>query len=312
MSIDNKIEVGAFGVAIQKTLIFFDIFELAPSALEIWRHLGMRADLGDVIQSLDEQNQSGDLGFCDGFYFLKNRHDLARKRTEKYIATERKLQKARRAARLFGLLPWVRAVAIGNLIGGRNMRDGGDIDLFIITSAKRAWVARFFCALTAQILGWRPRPGSEKDKICLSFFVDEDNLSLSGLALNGIENDLYLIYWTAGLHFILNKGDVMNDFFEANQWINKELPNFNNQSDVRAECGARKTNNDLFNKFGDYINQKLFVWQYGRLPAEIKNLANKDACVVVNSGVLKFHTKDNRAAFNTEFGRICREKGLNV
>ena len=305
--------MNTLSAAIQKTLIFFDIFELSPSALEIWRHLGVRADFGDVIQNLDEQNQGGDLGFCDGFYFLKNRHSLARKRTKKYIATERKLQKARRASLLFGFLPWVRATAIGNLIGGRNMRDGGDIDLFIITSAKRAWVARFFCALAAHILGWRPRSGNERDKICLSFFVDEDSLDLSSFALDGVKNDTYLIYWTAGLHFILNKGEAMNNFFMANQWIGKELPNFNNnQNEVDAEHEARNTNTNLLNKFGDYISKKFFAWQYGRLPAEIKNLANKDARVVVNSGVLKFHTKDNRAMFNAEFSRRCRERGLNV
>jgi len=254
--------------AIMEVIAFFDLFDYPLTELELWQYLSVKCCLFDIKNclSLDILAADGILGADNGFYFLRGRKEIIKTKMARYNYADKKFKKAILVARFFKIIPWIRMIAVGNLIGQHNLKKQGDIDLFIITKKHRVWMTRFFCAGFARLFGLRPTEKNARDKICLSFFVSEDAMDLRGLMLSAdkqtcstapiaigdygavaghpkseIQNpapvsgsgrgpksdmDIYFIYWLACLVPIYNKDDIYNKFIKANSWIKNYLPNW--------------------------------------------------------------------------------------
>src|SRR6056297_458981 len=208
--------------AIIKLIAFFDLFDHPLSFWEIWQYLEKEAEPEEVRQILSELCPEK-LDTQDGFYFLKGRFDLVRIRQARYNYARSKIKRAQRVARLLKQAPGVRLIAVSNMIGAFNLKEESDIDIFIITDPGKIWSARFFCVLFMKILGLRPKPGREKNRICLNFFLSSDNLDLGDLRL---ENDIYFRYWMIHLTPLFNQNYTLEKFLKTNQWLFGELPNW--------------------------------------------------------------------------------------
>lgn len=257
---------------IYKVVIFFDVFDFAPTAFEVWRFLDSKFNLLEVIDFLDNN-----LHQEKSFYFLPGRKILVQKRFEKYKATAEKIKIAKKINLFFQFIPFIQKIYIANSIGGRNLREEGDIDLFIVTQKNRAWIVRFCCVLITKILKIRPEKNNIKNKICLSFFVDENNFDFNQFAFKNIPEDLYLKFWQKSLIKITER-------------------NLKNNRNI----------------FLDKLNYLFFKIQDKFLPKEIQVLKNLDTRVVVNSGVLKFHTQDNREYFYNQFQERLRKYEASI
>ena len=248
---------------------------------------------------------NGKLEQKQGFYFLPGRKEIIVTRLTRYNYAQRKLKRARRLARLWRFIPWIKMVAVGNLIGAHNLKDESDIDLFIIAAPGRVWLTRFFCAGLAAVLGLRPKPGQTKDKICLSFYVSEEALRVNNLLLPPAAGygDIYFIYWLAGLVPIYDTGGIYEKFIKANRfWLKEYLPNWRL---FKPAWPLIKTLPyfycqivDLF--FGG-LEKTIKKWQIKKLPSNIKKLMNKDTRVVVNDKIVKLHIIDRRNHYRREF-----------
>ena len=209
---------------IKKVIVFFDLFDYPLTALEVFNHLEQKfslVDINDVLASLSEI-----LGNKYGFYFLKNRDSLVELRQHRYNYSVRKIKIAHRYARVFSFLPFVKVITLANVIGAHNMRNEGDIDLFIISASKRLWLTRFFCAGLAKILNKRPTQAIKKDKLCLSFYISNDNLNLDELKIE--PNDPYFDYWLKTMVLLYNKEEHYENFLAANNLINGSISNTQN------------------------------------------------------------------------------------
>lgn len=316
--------------AIVKTIAFFDLFNFPLADFEVWKWLwadftsgpisfkgveppGHNASLQEVKSILENGELSNILETKNGFYFLRGRSETVKTRMVRYNYAGRKFARAVRVAKLLRFIPWIKMIAVGNIIGANNMQDEGDIDLFIVVAKKRIWITRFFAAAFMAVLNLRPQAGDMRDKICLSFFVSEEAMDLERLMLDNSplppfdkggkeESDIYFIYWLAGLVPIYKAGNVYGKFVEANSWIKNYLSGWRPVEPARWRCvsGMPKIYRLAAGICG-FLEPIFKKVQLKALPRAIKEMANKDTRVVVDDKILKFHTNDRREEYRKKW-----------
>jgi hypothetical protein len=286
--------------AIIEVVAFFDLFDYPLAESELWRYCGVECGSEDLKSALSNGGVLGGMiESLDGFYFLAGRREIIKTRQERRGYAERKIKKAARLSKLFKLIPWIKMIAVGNMIGDDNLKDESDIDLFIITEPERIWLARFFCAGLSQLLGLRPKENNTRDKICLSFFASEEAMDLEKLMLER-GGDIYFIYWLAGLRPVYNKTGTYEKFMEANGWIKNYLPNRQVENNVKNNLSSNKLfkhRRNIFNPLCGRLERKAKSAQLELLPDNLKKIMNKDTRVVVNDKILKLHSNDRREEY---------------
>lgn len=293
-------------------IAFFDLFDYALTDLEIWRMLNIKCELSQVVRELENRRQ---IESKNGFYFLAGRTENIRTRLSRYNFTDRKFKRARLVSKIFKFIPWLKMIAFGNLLGAHNLKDDSDLDFFIVAEDKRVWLTRFFCAGMAKLLGLRPRANDSRDKICLSFYASERAMNLNGLMLKnppyppllkGVDNvdDIYFIYWLAGLTPLYDTGGVYQELIKANQWLLDSLPNWR----PIESAGRRRVKplraefyHDLMDLLLGGLELQFKAWQLKLLPPRLKNLMNQDSRVVVNDKIIKLHANDRRSEYREKY-----------
>lgn len=279
---------------IMGVVVFFDLFDRPLTAWELKKYLAVDVSFRNWLEILDELSVTNSrLVKQDGFFCLAGREEIIRIRQKRHNYSERKLKIARRFTRLFKLCPFVKMVALSNSLGQNNLRDGSDIDFFIISSANRIWLTRLFCASLAKLLNSRPTKQKKRDKICLSFYLAADHLDLRNLALPG--DDPYFFYWQRTLVLLYNKDETAEKFFAANGLGSEPQETLDKLSSHYLKwlvAGAEK------------LAQKL---QLIIMSSALKQAANNSAGVVIREGVLKLYLKDNRQEYAEKYGNRLRE-----
>lgn len=291
--------------AIIKTIIFFDLFSHPLTAYELWRYLDIKTSFEKLRVELQFLLKKELVLMENGFYFLPNKEKLLLDRHDRYHYTNRKIKIALKAVKIFKLIPTVKFVALSNLIGRHNLRDASDIDIFIIAKKNRVWLTRLFCAGFMKLLGKRPSPGNKRDKICLSFYVDEDHLDLSSLT-NG-PKDFYFQFWLAGLYPLYDHSLYHHRLMVANSWLKNYLPNgdfiLNNKAyrESAVSWRARVFDNSLSHRLLDLLEYWSQALQWKIMPKKLKEKANLDSRVIVRDGVLKLYLVDRREEFRKRY-----------
>ncbi len=299
--------------SIIKTLVFFDLFNQPLSLFEIYKYLNIKSNLFDIFACL--KNMGSGVKSKNGFYCLQDREELIIERFKKYNYFKRKIKRAIFFSKLISFFPFVRGVAVSNVIADHNLRDESDIDLFIISSKNRIWLTRFFCTSLAKLLSLRPNKKTKKDKICLSFYVSENNLNLEKYLYN--EDDYYFIYWIAGLEVLVNKNGVFENFFLENSWVKRYLPNFSffaasapvfcSGATKDGKTGAQSfaspdsgfCEND--NSGGGCLENFFKKIQLKIMPKDLKNKNSDFGGVVLRDNIIKLFLDDKRPEFISKF-----------
>ncbi len=268
-----------------KTLAYFDIFEypLTRVELETWQ---WQDDININVNNFTIQEKSG-------YYFLGDNTRHIQTRQLRSLIAEKKIARAKKFAKLFRLLPSVKMVAVCNSLGYYNVREASDIDFFIITAPGRIWLTRFWLQSFIKILKLRPYDkGDKKDTICLTFFLSSDNLNITDIKID--QQDVYLTYWITQLIPIYNQDKIYEKFLKANSWIKNNLPHYlpHNIS------GDRFVESIIFSKLFFPLSLSVFEKVFKRiqlkiLPANLKQMVNKDSRVIMNDKMLKFHGQDD-------------------
>ena len=334
--------------AIFKVVAFFDMFDCPLTAFEIWKYLPVKCELDEVMAALNESRimlipltpfRRG-LESKNGFYFLPSRNVLYDLRMARYNFTSRKFGQAIKIACIFKLVPWIKMIALSNIIGANNAKEGSDIDLFILTENKKIWLTRFFCLTILKLFGLRPTTEKQKDKICLSFFISEGAMDLKKLMLDAsaqkeykkperLDNDktrpsfltrestgtvasdtryairdTYFIYWLACLVPIYDRDETYARLLGSNRWFGQALPNWEMTINSNWRDIGRPLSffyRDLVDIFCGGLEKFFMKQQMKRLPGQIKNMINKDTRVVVNEEIIKTHTNDRREEYREKF-----------
>lgn len=293
------------------TLAFFDLFDYPLTLTELHRYLhadtqgqATAVSVAAAAEVFVAVRNSAGIGQREGYYFLEGRDEIVATRQRRYRLAERKYRQAVRAAKLFSRITSIRMIAVCNSLAISNADEASDIDLFIVTSPGCIWVTRLLVVGLLKLFGLRPGE-RQGDVFCASFFVTEDAMNMSRFALS--QGDTYLAYWTASLVPLYDAGGVQEKFLTANGWLASRLP------------GARSsvTNGRRFMSSGRGLPLVLPLLRFCEaqskrlqkicFPDEIAFMANKDTRVVVTDDVLKFHTNDRRAQFESAFRKKIKE-----
>jgi len=156
----------------------------------------------------------------NGFYFIKGRQGIIKKRLLREKVSERKLAIAKRAVGIIGKVPTVKMVAITGSLAMKNTTPGADIDLMIITQKGTLWVTRLTVLIVLIILGVPIRRFGErwqKDKLCLNIWLDESDLEWQ------IKN-IFTAHEIAQIVPLVNKNRTYEAFINGNRWIKDYWP----------------------------------------------------------------------------------------
>lgn len=286
--------------AILRTVIFFDLFNYPLTNWELWQYLSLEINLGLVEVETDKLVADNILQQQDGFYFLSGREELIDIRRERYNFANYKIKLARRATKLFKWLPSVKLVAVANLIGHHNLRNGSDVDIFIVSSANRLWLTRLFCTGLMKITRQRPTKECKRNKMCLSFYAATDGLAMEALRFK--PSDPYFDHWFLGLYPVYDNDKYLAYLRFKNPWLKKSFPN--------SLLLQEKFSDNYFSQ--NFVDKTLFhianvlnlvakKIQLQIMPKKLKDLANCDTGVVVNDQVLRFYLKDRRLEFLEQY-----------
>lgn len=271
---------------------FFDVFDFPMTVMEIWKFCDYQCGLDEILSFL---NDEGDfLEEKDGFYFLPGREVLYELRKERVAIAEKKQKKALRVARIFSFIPWIKMIAISNVIGEKNMKEESDIDLFIITENRRIWITRFVVVALIKILGMRPTSDNVRDKICLSFFVTTEALNLQSFMM---VDDIYFYFWLANLLPVYCSDNYYRKLIQANNWLLDKMPNWTEvvtENNLMIKRENSVFYRDVIDLFVGGLDVNLKNYQLKVMSPVLKELMNKDTRVVVNDGVLKLISNDRR------------------
>lgn len=294
--------------SIFKTLAYFDIADYPLTKEELFAFLWQPPVVGyaEFLEKIEK------IGMPEkyGYFFLNGREETVEKRREKLLCSEKKLKLAVKYAKRIRSVPFLRAIFVCNSVGTEQAIDRSDIDFFIITSPKRIWLARFFTNLILRVLGKRAYGENIKDRACLSFYVDINNLDLSSSRIR--EDDIHFAYWINQMLPIYDPDNLYNKFLQANSWTKKYLPNiYPNVKTISRYFIFDSKIGIMWKKFwekiwgvayGDLIEGQAKSFQQVKLKISIKDKAKlNDKGVVLKEGVLKFHENDRRAWYRDEW-----------
>lgn len=285
--------------SINKTLSYFSLFSHPLTKEELFAFLWQPPLVSYedfLINGLPNINEKY------GYYYLGNESDIADKRRERLLICEQKIKVAIKAVRKIRSVPFIRAVFVCNTVGAGTANQKSDIDFFIITAPKRVWLVRFFTNLILKFWNLRVSANNTKSKICLSFFVDADNLNLDKLRI--VNEDVYLAYWTHQLIPIFDPNNYHEEFLKSNNWTVKFLPNaYRLTSKYLSEVKDTKKSRvwrGIWQKmwsgiYGDIIEGQVKQIQMSIFKKTIKKMPEAgDKGVVISDTILKFHENDAR------------------
>lgn len=293
--------------SIIKTLAYFDIFNYPLTLSELWKYLYCPHQKYTLKQLKDILEQSPFLKerlvSIEGFYALKGREHTYLLRKQNNNWADRKFAKVVRLLKIYRFLPFVKMIAVCNSLAYSNARHDSDIDLFVVTSRGKIWLARFWLIFWLRLFNLRPSRQKTRDTFCFSFFVDEDHLDISNIRLG--QHDIYLTYWVQQLLPIYDPENFYSKFLAANHWQKKYLPNaYANQfiREIKNTKLALLIQKVLAFIFNPPLLGKILRPLYRRVQASIidrnmQAMVNVDTRIIINDFMLKFHANDRRDYF---------------
>ncbi len=217
----------------------------------------------------------------------------------------RKWRKAKRVAAWLARLPTVRFVALANTTAWGMARDEGDLDFFVVAEKESIWRTRI--AAVAPFIATRQLPGqraSERDAVCLSYFVADNALDLSAYCLDG--DDPYVRHWFLALLPLFDDG-IGAAFWDANAGLRRRHPLA--RPWALAE-GAISRPPHFRVPLPRFLERPSEIVQRRWFPATIREAMNHDSRVRVSDDVLKFHVDDGRAKYRERYFELCRTYGI--
>lgn len=288
--------------AIIKTLSFFDLFSYPLTKEEIFSYLWkVKIDSYLLSEKLEELVDNKILVEKYGYYFLPDR-DIVENRRQHFLESELKLKIARKAVKKISMVPFIKAIFVCNSVAFGTAEQNSDIDFFIVTAKKRLWLVRFLTNIILLIFGLRVGKNKTGNRICLSFYLNEENLDLKNIRV--VPEDIYLSFWLATLLPLYDPQRIGKKIIKENRWLSELLPNFPESLSFYIKEVKNGGIKSFFKKilektwgkaYGDLMEKQAAEAQKTKLKFSIKEQIAPN--VILDDTMLKFHENDRRREY---------------
>lgn len=311
--------------SILATLAYFDVFDYPLKVEELWRWLYAenlenwsaiaQVAPADVEQALAASQLQPFIERAGSFITLRNRSNIIATRMERKTANQRKWHRARFAARVLRLVPFVKFIGVVNTLALNNAGPESDIDFFVIVGRGRLWLTRFLVTALIHGLGIRRHGTKIANRVCLSFYVSDAALNLAPLKLTGLDDDVHFTYWVTQFIPLYDRGGVWQEFTAQNRWALNRVPHgfsgtpqplFRDSAVIGTLRGIPEL---LFQGFVGRSLEAVVRWvQVGLMKHKVASRRlDPTTDVVVNDNVLKFHENDRRGRYREMFHQRLAE-----
>jgi hypothetical protein len=280
--------------AILHTVVYADLFDYPLRSEEIHRYLtGCPAPLAVVEEHLHQNGRLGEyLDSAAPFWFLAGREHLVALRREREAFSLGLWSEVQRYGRLIAPIPFVRMVSItGSLAMSNASSPDDDIDLLIVTTRDRVWLAR---GLVVLIVHLARRLGVD---LCPNYVIAEHRLELG-------ERSLFTAHEIAQL-IPVHGLEVYYRLLESNAWLSAFLPNaMPRQLAVREtgrakRLGQRALETALAGRLGDAAER----WERERKIPRLRQVADEQGGggAVYTPDLCKGHADDHAASVDQRY-----------
>lgn len=297
MNSSNSLQPNKLEQAIVKTVAYFSLSSYPLTLIELTNYLfETKTAMGEVENCLKQSEWlKSKIEQKQGLIFLTGRQTDISTRAERYLISDRKIKKVRRALRVLSCVPSVQSIMLCNNIGILNSSADSDIDLLLIVKNGQLWTTRFLFLILTELLGVRIHGENAKDKLCLSFYLSDADLNLNSMAIS--KDDIYLSYWLQTLLPVYDMGQC-RPFMRTNLKLSdqKSARCLNQYSRYRA-----KPISFLPSVFGcilgvlKYFRSSLERYQWNKMSPQKRSLATGPGTeIILTEQMLKFHDNDRR------------------
>jgi hypothetical protein len=223
----NKIKIG-----ILKALCYSEIFDYPLTASEVYKYFVGSKTTHDIVSStLYEMRKKGEIGYGQGFYFLRGKEELVNTRILREIEGERKIKYAEKIIKVISFVPTIKLISLSGSLSMRNAKREDDIDIFVITKSNSLWLTRLVVNLILMIT----KSKRDKlvtygiDKICPNMFV-----TISSMKFAKNDRNIFSAHEISQMVPVVNKDKSYERFIEANFWIANYLPHAISRPEIVA------------------------------------------------------------------------------
>ncbi|HCJ45540.1 MAG: hypothetical protein COZ27_00565 [Candidatus Moranbacteria bacterium CG_4_10_14_3_um_filter_41_65] len=254
---------------IKATLTYYDVLDMPLTSFEIWKHLILQdieqtgkhgvQSIGDVVKILSSGELDTIIQEHNGFYFLKGRKALVRKRIQAEKISVGKLRRMHRLVRILRFLPYVRMLAATGSLAMKNGTRESDWDMFVVLRSGKIWIGRTLLTGFLHLIGKRRHGRKIQDRACLNYFVTEDNLEIG-------TKDLFSAHEYRFLIPMYNER-LFQKFELKNRWIAEYRPHFSLTAIphllMAKDISQRKKVQDFLEKIFDGLHLEVWLasWQ---------------------------------------------------
>ena len=189
--------------SILATIVYYDVLEKPLTSWEIFKFLinlkhitQEKTEVVALEQVLKILDQSKDLSEFisqkNGFYFLKSKEYLIKKRINKQKLADKKWKKAKKYINFLKLTPFIRSVIVSGSLAINNTKKNSDIDLLIISTSDRIWTCRVFTVIISHLLGKKRNKNITKDRLCLNHYLTDNSLKVKYQSLYNAQTYAHL------------------------------------------------------------------------------------------------------------------------
>jgi hypothetical protein len=307
--------------SILQTLAFFDVFHHGLTLEEVQTYLwrGGVAEKNSTNRALHDLVQAKLIRYDRGYYGLT---PTANKRIIRIPHIEHKQQIAITAAKKLRYVPFVRAVFVCNNLALGTVHADSDVDVCIVTRSGRIWIARLLATVLLRLMRIARTRYTSVDKVCLSFYVTDSALDMSGITLG--TPDIYLMYWVRSLVPLYDPYNHYSELQKKNTWITPYIRMIQQKklsSRIRVDLPTglfayipRICEQLWRGRLGDIIELQAKELQKTKMKFRFESIRDEpDSRVIVSDDMLKFHENDRRVQYREAWEeRVIKHDAHNM